>query len=705
MSGTGARLAVAAGIVVLVWAVFAQVRHHDFVNYDDRIYVVENPMLKRGLGPDTLARAFRPYENNWIPLTWISLQVGHALHGMSPAGFLLSNVALHAASAVLLFALLLQCTGALGRSAFVAAVFAVHPLHVESVAWVSERKDALSGLFFMLTLWAWVRYARQPGIARYAAVLLALALGLMAKPMLVTLPLVLLLLDHWPLERLRRAPGRALWEKLPLLALAALAAGITFAVQRATGAMAGQESLPLGWRFANALDAQLAYLVHVFWPSGLAPFYPHPGRDLPLWRAGVAGALLLGITAATLRLWRSRPYAVVGWLWYLGMMLPVSGLVQVGLQARADRYTYLPLIGLSIAVAWGAHDLVRARRALAGAAALATAALAAVAWLQVDHWRDTGALFARAVAVTRDNYLAHHAVGTELLRAGRPEEARPHFEEALRIKPSWPGAHFGLAEALSAEGEHAAALARYQAGLRLAPRNLRGRIGYGKALADAGRYEEAIHQLRRALRKARGRQAARAHALLARSLAASDDLDGALEHYRTALELDPGYAEAHANFGSALLRAGRLVEAESELRRSLELGADSTGLRLALAESARALGHDAAAAAHYQAALEREPGSRAAANNLGWLLATHPRLRDPQRAVEVTSAFAASDEPALLDTLAAAYAAAGRYADAVAAAERAVDLAGSRGDAALAADIRSRLALYRSGRPYVESGP
>jgi hypothetical protein len=285
-----APLAIAALLGALAVAVFAQVRHHEFVNYDDRIYVVENPSLRQGLGLASVRRAFEPYENNWIPLTWISLQLDHAFHGMQPGSFLSTNVALHAASAVLLFLALLRGSGALGCSAFVGAVFAVHPLHVESVAWISERKDTLSGFFFALSLLAWVHYAKRPGVLRYLAVVSSAALGLMAKPMLVTLPFVLLLLDAWPLERLRGQTGapiarasrsaaleparlrRALVEKLPLFALAVATAGVTFAVQRATGAMSGDEVLPFGWRLANALDAQLFYLAKSLWPSGLAAF-------------------------------------------------------------------------------------------------------------------------------------------------------------------------------------------------------------------------------------------------------------------------------------------------------------------------------------------------------------------------------------------------------------------------------------------------
>jgi tetratricopeptide (TPR) repeat protein len=718
-----ARLAIGLLLVALVGAVYAQVRHHEFVNYDDWIYVLENPGLRQGLSADSLTRAFEPYENNWIPLTWISLQLDHAVWGTWPGGFLLTNVALHAASAVLLFLALLRATGALGCSAFSAAIFAAHPLHVESVAWASERKDALSGLFFCLALLLHVAHARRPDLLRWLAVAASTALGLMAKPMLVTLPFVLLLLDYWPLRRLGPAQGgdgagggiepgalrRALLEKLPLFAMAAGVAWVTFTVQRATGAMAGDEILPLGWRVANALDAQLFYLAKSVWPSGLGAFYPHPGADLPLWRPILAGALLLALSVAALRQLRRRPPLAVGWLWYAGMMLPVSGLVQVGLQARADRYAYLPSIGLTVALVWSLAGAFggtrRGRIGLTGAGSAAVAALAVVAWLQVGHWKDTRALFARAVAVTPANYLAHQALATLLLHDGRPAEAMPHFEEALRIKPGWPAAHFGLAEALAEAGDPEAALGRFEAGLRLAPRNPDGRTGYARALAQVGRHDDAIHHYLRALRVARGRRAARAHGLLARSLEAQGNLAAALEHYGRAVALEPGWGEAHANRGAALLRAGRPDEAEQAFERAQALGVDSLEMRLARAETARLRGRTEEAVLHYREALRLEPDSLQAANNLSWILATHPseRVRDPEAAVRIASRLPA-DEPAALDTLAAGYAAAGRFDDARAAARRGAELAEARGDGALALAIRRRLDLYERRRPYLEPG-
>jgi tetratricopeptide (TPR) repeat protein len=475
------RAAVALGLAALTFALYAPVRHHAFVDYDDDRYVLENPNLRLPLDAAALRRAFEPYETNWIPLTWLSLHLDWRLHGSRPAGYLLENAALHAASAALLFLALARLTGAAGRSAFVAAVFAAHPLHVESVAWASERKDALSGLFWMLGLLAYARYAERPRVGRYALVLLSLALGLLAKPSLVTFPFALWLLDAWPLGRLRsggdaraRAASRlALVEKVPMWLLAVAAALVTFSVQRSRGAMTELGEYPLPHRLMNAAESTLAYVADAFWPSGLAVFYPHPGLAISPWRAGACALLLGAVTAAALRLRRSRPYLAVGWLWFLGTLVPVLGIVQVGLQARADRYMYVPLVGLAIAFAWGAVDLAAAlrvpRRAVAAAALLAVAALCAATRLQLRHWRDTVALFERAVAVSPGGALPRHHLGLALVNAGLVLEARPHLERAIALGADSAEARAGLSLAYEELGHYPEAIGHARAALRIAP--------------------------------------------------------------------------------------------------------------------------------------------------------------------------------------------------------------------------------------------
>jgi tetratricopeptide (TPR) repeat protein len=649
-----ARAAISALLVVLTASVYLQVRGHEFVNYDDPTYITLNPNLDPGLGAASLIRAFtEPYEKNWIPLTWISLQIDHALYGKEPAGYLLTNVGLHALSAVLLFLLLCRLTGASGRSAFVAAVFAVHPLHVESVAWASERKDVLSGLFWMLTLWAYVVYTeRERSLLRYLGVALCLVLGLLAKPMAVTLPFVLLLVDHWPLGRLRDEDGaldrtrvrRALLEKVPLLALVAGVAAVTFLVQRATGATSYGDLVPVETRIMNALASVIIYLRQSVWPGGLAVFYPHPMESLGAGRALATAVALVGVTAALLREGMRRPYLSVGWLWFLGTLVPVIGIVQVGAQAHADRYMYLPQIGLSIAVAWGVVEAVGTvakggakEWALRGVGATIVAALAIVAWLQVQQWRDSASLFERAVAVTEGNFVALHYLGIDRQREGRDAEAQQLFEAAVALRPPWIPPYLSLA------------------GLQ----------------------------------------------------AQTGDLDGAIRHYRASLVLDPESLPGHLGLGTSLVRKGRYDLARVPLERAQSLGARTPQLHAALALVATQQERPADAVRHYRAALEVDPEFGPVLNNLAWLLATTPvaSLRDAAAALDLAQrAVRASPQPdpGVLDTLAAAYAASGRFEEAVRSEERAIALMEAAGQSPGADGMRTRRALYASERAFIE---
>jgi tetratricopeptide (TPR) repeat protein len=611
-----ARRLLAAGLLVAATvAVYAPVGGYGFLNYDDRLYVVENPLLRAGWSG--AAQAFRaPHHDNWIPLTWLSLALDYQLFGLEPAGYHWMNVGLHALGAAALLLALARLTGALGRSAFIAAVFALHPLHVESVAWISERKDVLSGLFFSLALLAHAHRAERPDSrARSALVLACGALGLMAKPMLVTLPGVLLLLDFWPLGRLRRADQRrrALREKFLLWVLSAGAAAAALAAQRAAGATLGVEQLPFALRVQNAAESALAYLGASLWPTGLAAYYPHPGAALsPLWALACA-LVLLGITLACWRAARRQPWWLVGWLWYLGMLLPVLGLVQVGLQARADRYTYLPQIGLALALAWGACQLVgpslRAQRALAGLALACLFALALASRAQLATWRDTRSLFEHALEVTQGNYYAHSALGAVELEAGRLAAAEAHYREAIRLAPGWAPPRLGLAYARVRRGDRA----------------------------------------------------------------------GALRLYREGLALDPAHAGGHAQLAALLLAEGQPEPARAEFERALALGADSADVRGGLGTALARLGRAEEALAQLREAQRRDPELRAAALELAWLLATceDERLRDPAQAVAISEAQLRRGQGGarLYQVLAASYAAAGRVEEARAASARAESIA------------------------------
>jgi len=647
-----AHASIALLLVALTVAVYFPVHAFDFVNYDDFDCVVENPNLRAGLSLESVAHPFtHALGTNWFPLNLISLQLDHALHGIEPGGYHVTNLVLHVLAALALFAALTRMTGAVWRSGLVAAVFAVHPLHVESVAWISERKDVLSGLFWMLTLVAYARYAERPGAVRMVLVASMLALGLMAKPMLVTLPFALLLLDYWPLGRLSEegdpgalSPARvraAVLEKWPLFALIAVSSAITLVVQREGGAMAFGEHLSLGIRLANGLESYVAYLAASFWPVGLAVFYPHPESISWLAAAG-AGVALLAISAGAFLLRRSAPYAAVGWLWFLGTLVPMIGWIQVGMQSRADRYTYIPQVGLALAVVWGGHALLeraRAGRAVGGAlAAAGIAGLAVAASAQVAYWQDTVTLFTRAAEVTERNYIAHLNLGKAFVERGRLDEAEGHFEEALRIRPGWTEAQLGLADVLVGRGRVAEALDRYAAAAARSPDSAEASGKYGLALLRVGRFDEAAPLLERALAE------------------------------------NPGAAQLH------------------------------TGLALA----AGALGDPAGAIRHNREALRLTPDHAAAANNLAWLLATCPdaSLRDPVESIRLARASLAAGDarsPGGLDTLAAGLAADGRYEEAARTAEEAAALAEGAGRRALAQGIRSRAALYRAGRPYIET--
>ena len=438
MRSTRLRVPLGLAIVALTLAIYHPVRHHEFVDLDDYAGILFNPDLRAASPLEAVVAAFsKPLISIWTPLTVLSWQLDHALYGDAPAGYLLTNVALHAAAALLLFHALSRMSGAIVTSAFVAAVFAVHPLHVESVAWASERKDNLSAVFFMLTLCAYAGYVERPSSrARFASVHVCLALGLLAKPMLVSLPFVLLLLDFWPL---RRFDLRALREKSGMFALVAFDAFVTYSVQGAHGAFSYGSGLPLPLRVANAVDATCRYLGQTFWPTRLAVFYPYDFTSLGRRRVALELALLGALTLAAFLLRRRQPWLLTGWLWYLGTLVPVLGLVQVGMQSRADRYTYLPMIGLAIAVAFGARHFARTRAARAALAAGTAVALGALAWLaaaQVPVWRDSFALYERAIAVSPQAWYPQQRLGMVYAMQGDFGGALPRFRRSVELDPS-----------------------------------------------------------------------------------------------------------------------------------------------------------------------------------------------------------------------------------------------------------------------------
>ena len=493
----------------LTWLVFGQTLRYDFVNYDDPQYVYQNTRITSGINFANVAWAFSHiHSENWHPLTTITHMLDCQLHGLNAGWHHFTNVLLHCLAVVLLFVALERMTGALWHSAFVSAVFAVHPLHVESVGWIAERKDVLSAVFFMLTLLAYLHYTRAPSIGRYLTVALAVALGLMSKPMLVTLPFVLLLLDYWPLGRFeahrsntRRQVLQLILEKIPLIALSAVSSIVTFLAQR--GAIGWTEQLPVSERVSNAFVAYVVYIRQMFWPTRLAVFYPHPENRLPVWEISLAMIVLVGITAAAFVFRKKAPYFVTGWLWYLGMLVPVIGLVQVGWQGHADRYTYLPQIGLYIAVTWSVPDLTRSWRfqriALGAVAVLIVTVLGWCAWLQTSYWRDSETLFTRALAVTSNNDVALNNLGIVFLDKGQLDDAISKLQAAIDLRPENAPAHDNLAKAFLKKGKVAEAMVHYRRFLELEPANVEARNTLGTALIQQGHVREAIDQWQKVL--------------------------------------------------------------------------------------------------------------------------------------------------------------------------------------------------------------
>lgn len=582
-------------LVVFTLGIYNQAAHFGFVNFDDDRYVTDNLHVRAGLTWNTVKWAVvSTDEANWHPLTWISHALDCSLFRLNPAGHHCTSVLLHCLNVVLVFLLLWWGTRRAGPSFLVAAIFALHPINAESVAWVSERKNVLSTTFFLLTLGAYGAYALKPNWKRYLAVATLFACGLASKPMIVTLPFVLLLLDYWPLRRVQGwtaepevlavpqiSPGKLIWEKLPLFALSAASALITMHAQRAAGAV-GVLPFPLSVRLPNAIYSYAMYVWKAIWPTGLAPLYPHPGHDLALWKVVAASVFLLAVSAVAFRMRQSRSYLLVGWLWFLGTLVPVIGLVQVGNQSMADRYAYIPLLGIFVMVVWCAADLAAARKlSLAWTFAPALCVLVALsfaAYRQIGYWRSSLDLWTHALAVTSNNFVGENSVGGALVDLGRTDEAYPHFVRAAEIQPADPVAHCNvgaylhqhghLAEAVSEYelavhltvdtrlrattyanmgaayrdlGDLAKARASYEQAIQLNPNQFSAWLGMGLLDEQQGRSGEAITDFLRSLQL---RPTAEGYLHLGRTLEQTGHPHEALEAYQRALQIDPNMAEA-----------------------------------------------------------------------------------------------------------------------------------------------------------------
>jgi tetratricopeptide (TPR) repeat protein len=641
-------------LICITLALYGQVLNHQFVYFDDTLYVTENRHIQEGLTLESVIWALTATDiSYWQPMTLFSLVLDYEIFGLNPRGFHLTNLLLHTLNALFLFLVLRRMTGSLWQSAFVATLFAIHPLNVESVAWVVERKNVLSTFFWMLTMLSYVYYSERPSLSRYLLTLLLFALGLMAKPMLVTLPFVLLLLDYWPLGRLQLGDlgknlepqshretqsgsqgslvFRLVLEKVPFFVFSMGSIYMSLWSVQSPGSVATNTvMMSMSLRFTNALVSYVSYIGKMIWPRNLAVFYPPP-EILPWWQAVAAAFFLILVSVLVLRQLRRRPYLLMGWLWYLGTLIPVIGLVQVGLwPALADRFVYVPLVGLFIIAAWGVPDLLgkwRHRKLIITVTAgVLIAAASAVTWAQLHHWRNTITLFQRALKVTSRNYLAHNNLGAALDEQGKIKEAIAHYTKSLEINPNYWMAHNNLGTALAGQGKNKEAIAHYRKALEINPNYAGIHNNFATFLAQQGRIDEALTHFSRALQIRP--DFAEVHGNLGNVFGQQGMIDEAVAHYNKALELKPTYAEAHNNLGVLLAKRGRLKEATNHYSEALRFDPQSAETHNNLAVALVELGEVEAAIPHYVRALDLQPDYAMAHNNLGNAFSEQGRLNE-----------------------------------------------------------------------------
>jgi protein O-mannosyl-transferase len=793
-------------LILSALLVFWQVRNFEFTNYDDNGYITENPHFSHGLNSNDIIWAFTtPNIGNWLPLTWISFMLDSQLFGLDASRMHLVNLLLHIANTLLLFAVLKKMTDSLWPSAFVAAAFALHPMHVESVAWIIERKDVLSTFFFMLTVAAYVSYVRGGGLFRYLLTILLFVFGLLAKSMLVMLPFVLLLLDYWPLDRFaspqtikthggksgklapiadrRRILYRIIAEKIPFLVLAAVSSAITFLACRSSGSVTGIDALPLAYRIANTFLSYARYIGKMFWPQNLAVFYPLDIVSIPLWQIVLCVLLLLVISIFAVRFGRKQRYLPVGWFWFIGTLIPVIGLVQSGAQSHADRYTYISYIGLFIVIAWGLPEFLSKWRyrkiALGIAAAIVLTALGVCAYRQAGYWKNSSTLFTHALEATQNNPIAHGCLGNDLRDHGKSalaieqykkalqitpydwiilhnlgclmgikgdsegaaeyfrqaiqikpdfadsysslgfimrkknsvKQAIEYFRMAIKLKPDFADAYSNLGLAMQAQGNYDEAIKNLSCAAQLQPNEIKPRNDLANALILSGKINEAIEQLRRII-NIRPDTAASLNSL-ALLIAAHPEIKGrdaneAVRLARRACELtnyrNAGFLQTLA---MAYSSAARFSEAANTAEAVLKIDPNLASVNKVLEVALLSGGHFKKAVVHMKRYLEIEPNDTGTKNNLAWILATSPdpNIRNPSDAIrlaqEACNAVKFKD-PTALDTLAAAYASKGRFADAVAAARTAINLAGDANQPQLKNTIQNHLGFYMQGKSYID---
>jgi len=629
-----------ATIFIIYW----QTLNHEFINYDDDLYVTDNRQVQDGFTVKSITWAFQSTRaSNWHPLTWLSHILDYQLYGLDPAGHHLTNLLFHIANALLLFMILYSMTGALWQSAFVAIMFAVHPLNVESVAWIAERKNLLSTFFWLLTIWAYFRYATKATVGKYLLVLFLFALGLMAKPMLVTLPFVLLMLDYWPLKRIQTSKERApleeksksmqtkefshlILEKIPFLALSLASCIITFLAQKRGGGLQSSVVYPFQDRLINSLISYIEYLGKIIWPKPLVVLYPHPGTTLPVWKGIVCAIALIAISTLAIKMIRKTPYFAFGWFWYLGTMVPVIGIIQVGTQSMADRYTYIPLIGIFIAVAWGLPELVQHYRwkkiALTVSMGLFIPVLTFVAWTQVGYWKNSITLFKHNIENVHSNLpglsYAHLNLGHALGELNKVDESINHFKDAIKLKPDHVSAYNNLGIALSKKGEFREAMENFKIALKFKPDHAPAYNNLGMILTEKNILDKAIYNFKEAIKFEPS--FAIAHNNLGNTLRKKGVFEEAVVHYKDAIKYKPDFEEPYRHLGNILIRQKKFDEATFYLRKALKMNPQNanTYYNLGLALQNQEKLEEALQA--FQKAIQYHPKFALAYNGVGEIL-------------------------------------------------------------------------------------
>jgi tetratricopeptide (TPR) repeat protein len=600
-------------LVLVTFGIYCQASDHDYINFDDPSYIINNPHVTSGLTIDNIDWAFTSiHASNWHPVTWLSHMLDIEFFGAQPKWQHLVNVIFHLLNTLLLYLLLFRTTGAHWKSSFVAGLFALHPLHVESVAWIAERKDVLSAFFFFITLHLYHLYVIRPSYSRYILSLIAFSIGLMSKPMLVTLPFILLLMDYWPLQRLsfskkNEHPSpttqnnknnslllKIMMEKLPFLALSVISSIITFYAQSRGGAVAKIKLVPISFRFLNSLVAYANYIFKMILPRNLSVIYPLPDT-ITILQGLAAGSLLAVISTLSIRMGRRHPYLIVGWLWYIGMLVPVIGLVQVGRQSMADRYTYLPLTGLFIIVAWGVPSILQNWRyrnmLLSIMSVLLLFTYSLLTWLQIGYWKNSVTLFRHATEAISKNHVAYNLLGSTYTQSGMLDEAISNYSEALRISPEDEEAISGIGIALAKKGDLEGATSYFRKAVYLEPNSAECHSNLGFALSQQGQVEDGIRHLLEAIRLQPGNpKNAEIHFHIGTSLAAMGKIDPSMDHFVEAIRIKPDFVEAHYNLGVALAKQGKWDQAISSFSMALRLNPDLPEAALSLEKAKRMKG-------------------------------------------------------------------------------------------------------------------